>query len=147
MRTAEHLRQPEFSQPLVTALQLCIVSVLREWGIMLQSVVGYLSSEIAAAFASSHLSLADAIKAAFYKGRAAVNCKNKAEADVGMLAVSFSAKAAIPFLQKHESSAWIACFNSPSSVTIISQICSSQSLLSPFFSKATNLSLTGKFRG
>lgn len=28
-RTATHMRQPEMSQPLVTALQLCIVEVLK----------------------------------------------------------------------------------------------------------------------
>lgn len=86
---------------------------------MPQSVVGHSSGEIAAAFASGRLSLADAIKAAFYRGRAAVNCKEKAEVGVGMLAVGLGAKGATPFLQKHEGSAWIACFNSPSSVTIV----------------------------
>lgn len=39
-RNAEHLRQPEFSQPLATALQLCIVAVLESWGLEPSSAVG-----------------------------------------------------------------------------------------------------------
>lgn len=40
-RSAEHLRQPEFSQPLVTALQLCLLSLLESWGIKPDGVVGH----------------------------------------------------------------------------------------------------------
>lgn len=117
-RTAEHLRQPEFSQPLVTALQLCIVAVLESWGIKPTSVVGHSSGEIAAAYTAGLLDRAGAIKAAFYRGRAAVNRKSEAEADVGMLAVGLGVDAVSPFLEKYAGSAWIACFNSPSSLTI-----------------------------
>ncbi|RYP24614.1 hypothetical protein DL765_000440 [Monosporascus sp. GIB2] len=117
-RTAEHLRQPEFSQPLVTALQLAILAVLISWGVEPSSVVGHSSGEIAAAYAAGFVTRADAIKAAFYRGRAAVNRKDEAEADVGMLAVGLNADKAIHFLHKFAGDLWIACFNSPSSLTI-----------------------------
>ncbi|PSR80443.1 hypothetical protein BD289DRAFT_484972 [Coniella lustricola] len=117
-RTAEHLRQPEFSQPLVTALQICLLAVLEEWGIKPVSVVGHSSGEIAAAYTAGYLDRAGAIKAAFYRGRAAVNRKHEAESDVGMLAVGLGAETVAPFLEKHQSNVWIACFNSPSSLTI-----------------------------
>jgi acyl transferase domain-containing protein len=117
-RTPEHLRQPEFSQPLVTALQLCILAVLESWGVKPQSVVGHSSGEMAAAYAAGLLSRADAITAAFYRGRAAVNRRHEAEADVGMLAVGLGPEALEPFLAKHKGSAWIACYNSPSSLTV-----------------------------
>ena len=117
-RTAEHLRQPEFSQPLVTALQLCIMAMLESWGVRPSSVVGHSSGEIAAAYAAGLLDRTGAIKAAFYRGQAAVNCKAEAGADVGMLAVGLGAEAVSPFLEKYAGSAWTACFNSPSSVTI-----------------------------
>ncbi|KXX80977.1 Lovastatin diketide synthase LovF, partial [Madurella mycetomatis] len=68
-RTAEYLRQPEFSQPLVTALQLAILAVLEDWGVKAISVVGHSSGEIAAAYAAGLLRRSDAIKAAFYRGR------------------------------------------------------------------------------
>ncbi|KAK3307388.1 uncharacterized protein B0T15DRAFT_484525 [Chaetomium strumarium] len=119
-RSAEHLRQPEFSQPLVTALQLCLLDVLDSWGVRPEKVVGHSSGEIAAAYAAGLLDRAGAIKAAFYRGRAAVNRSHEAEKDVGMLAVGLGPEAAQAFLEDghYAGSAWIACFNSPSSVTI-----------------------------
>jgi malonyl CoA-acyl carrier protein transacylase len=117
-RTAEHLRQPEFSQPLVTALQLCIVAILESWGVKPSSVVGHSSGEIAAAYTAGFLDRAGAIKAAFYRGRAAVNRKADLDADVGMLAIGLSAEDASPFLGKYVGSVWIACFNSPNALTI-----------------------------
>jgi len=120
-RSNDHLRQPEFSQPLVTALQICILSLLESWGVKPSAVVGHSSGEIAAAYAAGFLDRASAIKAAFYRGRAAVNRKAEAEANVGMLAVGLGAEQAQPFLNKH-AGAWIACFNSPSSVTVSGHI-------------------------
>ncbi len=119
LRTAEHLRQPEFSQPLVTALQLAILDILESWGIKPNNVVGHSSGEIAAAYAAGLLDRTDAIKTAFYRGRAAVNCKD--EADVGMLAVGLGADTIAPFLDKYDGQVWIACFNSPNSLTISGQ--------------------------
>lgn len=117
-RSSEHLRQPEFSQPLVTALQLCIIAVLETWGIKPCSVVGHSSGEIAAAYAAGLLDRPAAIISAFYRGRAAVNRKNEVDNDVGMLAVGLGAEATTEFLAKYVGEAWIACFNSPSSITV-----------------------------
>ncbi|CAI7649211.1 unnamed protein product [Penicillium glandicola] len=119
-RSGEHLRQPEYSQPLVTALQLCIFAVLESWGIYPSSVVGHSSGEIAAAYAAGYLDRASAIKAAFYRGQAALNCKRQGRVDsnVGMLAVGLGPDATLEYLDKYNGSAWIACFNSPSSVTV-----------------------------
>lgn len=121
-RNAEHLRRPEFAQPLVTALQLCIVAVLESWGLEPSSAVGHSSGEIAAAYMAGFLDRAGAIKAAFYRGRAAVNRKADVETDVGMLAVGLSAKEVSPFLETYRGSVWIACFNSPSALTISGKI-------------------------
>lgn len=118
-RTPDHLRQPEFSQPLVTALQLCILAVLETWGIKPSSVVGHSSGEIAAAYSAGRLDRASAIIAAFHRGRAALNRKSQVEKDVGMLAVGLDADTvSTEFLDKYTGEAWIACFNSPNSVTI-----------------------------
>ncbi|KAJ5936907.1 Acyl transferase/acyl hydrolase/lysophospholipase [Penicillium verhagenii] len=119
-RSGEHLRQPEYSQPLVTALQLCIFAVLETWGVCPSSVVGHSSGEIAAAYAAGYLDRASAIKAAFYRGRAALNCKSQGRVDsnVGMLAIGLGSDATLEYLDKYKGSAWIACFNSPSSVTV-----------------------------
>ena len=127
-RTPEHLRQPEFSQPLVTALQLCLIAVLESWGIKPQSVVGHSSGEIAAAHAAGFLDRAGAIKASFYRGRAALNRQAEAEKDVGMLAIGVGSEALEPYLAKYAGEAWIACFNSPSSLTVSGKRCPLESL-------------------
>lgn len=116
---AEHLRQPEFSQPLTTALQLCLLAVLEKWSIQPCSVVGHSSGEIAAAYAAGLLSRADAIKAAFFRGRAIVSASEKGDSiKLGMLAVGLSEDAVTPFLKTMGGRTSIACFNSPDSVTI-----------------------------
>lgn len=117
-RPADQLRQPEFSQPLVTALQLIILAILESWGVKPGSVVGHSSGEIAAAYAAGYLGRADAIKAAFYRGKAAVNRRDQTENGVGMLAVGLGAEAAGPFMTQYTGDVWIACFNSPSSLTV-----------------------------
>lgn len=118
-RAAEHLRQPEFSQPLATALQLCLLAILEKWGIKPSSVVGHSSGEIAAAYAAGLLSRADAIKAAFFRGRAIVSYREKSEApQLRMLAVGMSRDAIAPFLEVFGGRTSIACFNSPNSVTV-----------------------------
>lgn len=118
-RTPEHMRRPEFSQPLVTALQLCILAVLETWGVKPSSVVGHSSGEIAAAYSAGLLDRASAIIAAFHRGRAAVNRKDDVAKDIGMLAVGLGADTvSAEYLDKYAGQAWIACFNSPSSVTI-----------------------------
>lgn len=102
----------------MTALQLCIIAVLETWGVKPQNVVGHSSGEIAAAYAAGFLTRADAIVAAFYRGRAALNRKAEVESNVGMLAVGLGVEALAQYLAKYHGNAWIACFNSPSSLTV-----------------------------
>lgn len=116
--TAEHMRQPELSQPLVTAVQLCIFEVLRSWGVPANRVVAHGSGEIAAAYATGLLDRAGAIKAAFYRGRAVVNREDEVEADVGILAVDLGAEAVSQYMEKYAGGCWISYFNSHVSVTI-----------------------------
>ena len=121
-RSADHVRQPDLAQPLVAALQVCLVDVLRSWGIKPTSVLGHSSGEGAAAYAAGSLSRADCIKCAFYRGQAAKNISDQMETDVGMLAVGISAGAAAPLVEKHPGSAFIACYNSPTSLTISGRV-------------------------
>ncbi|KAI0181289.1 hypothetical protein GGR52DRAFT_583703 [Hypoxylon sp. FL1284] len=126
-RSSEHLRQPEFSQTLTTALQLCIIDVLETWGIQPHSVAGHSSGEIAAAYAAGLLDRAGAIKASYYRGKAAVR-QGEVDGDVGMLAVGLGADATCDFLQPYAEQAWIACFNSPSSVTVSGRLVALEAL-------------------
>lgn len=117
-RSPEALRQPEFSQPLVTALQLILLAILREWGVMgVHGVVGHSSGEIAAAYAAGLLSQEDAIIVAYYRGQAA-KMYGSGNPTVGMLAVGLGADQVRPHIQDFEESVQIACYNSPTSVTL-----------------------------
>lgn len=80
--------------------------------------MGHSSGEIAAACAAGLLSEEDAIKAAFYRGQAAVATNNTGKSDVGMLAAGLGAEAATSYLTGSEGAVEIACHNSPDSVTL-----------------------------
>ncbi|KAH8657763.1 putative polyketide synthase [Xylariales sp. PMI_506] len=115
-RTSEELRLPEFSQPLVTALQLGVLAVLNEWGIKAERAVGHSSGEIAASVAAGLLDPETAIKVAFLRGQAAKNLMPTES--VGMLAVGVTAEDIVPYLEESEGLVQIACFNSPRSLTL-----------------------------
>lgn len=122
-RSPELLRSPEFSQPLVTALQLVIMAVLEDWGVTPEAVVGHSSGELAAACAAGYLSKEDALKSAFYRGQAAKNCKVDS-GPVGMLAVGLGADQVDKYIQDATDAVQIACFNSPNSVTLSGRLSS-----------------------
>ncbi|KAI1212630.1 reducing type I polyketide synthase [Annulohypoxylon truncatum] len=110
------LREPEFSQPLVTALQLAYLGVLSDWGITPLSTVGHSSGEIAAAVAAGYLGAEEAIKIAFFRGQAAKQLPPKQP--LGMLAVGISAKKLEEYMDASEDQIQVACFNSPRSLTL-----------------------------
>ncbi|KAK8135399.1 PKSKA1 [Apiospora sp. TS-2023a] len=112
------LRLPEFSQPLVTALQIAQLAVLSDWGISATRVLGHSSGEIAAAVAAGLLRPEEAIKIAYLRGLAAKS--HQPDQPLGMLAVGVSAEAVAPYLET-EPTVQIACFNSPTSLTLSGQ--------------------------
>ncbi|KUI66526.1 Lovastatin diketide synthase LovF [Cytospora mali] len=115
-RSPEMLRRPEFSQPLVTALQLVMVDILQQWGIRPQSVVGHSSGEIAAACAAGLITKDEAIVAAFYRGYSSTRAPQ--EQELSMLAAGISPAEFPAYSEGLEESVTIACFNSPQSITV-----------------------------
>ncbi|KAL9110535.1 MAG: hypothetical protein Q9227_004893 [Pyrenula ochraceoflavens] len=114
-RTADHFRLPEFSQPLTTILQIAILTVLKSWDVKWVSVVGHSSGEIAGAVASGLITAEDAVKIAYYRGLR-YSPANRTRA-LGMLAVGIGAESAAKYItSEHEVD--IACYNSPTSVTL-----------------------------
>ncbi|KAE8376147.1 hypothetical protein BDV26DRAFT_294376 [Aspergillus bertholletiae] len=116
-RSPDHIRNPEFSQPLVTALQIAIVELFRSWGISPASVVGHSSGEIAAAYAAGYLTDAEAIVVAYHRGKASQTGQPNTTSPLGMLAVGLGAEEVMPYIAGFEG-VEIACYNSPSSVTL-----------------------------
>lgn len=94
-----------------------MVQVLRSWGVSPQAVAGHSSGEIAAAYTAGYLTEADAIKAAFYRGQAALNFQDSAKG-VGMLAVGVGPEVVSEYLLSVQDDVQIACYNSPNSVTL-----------------------------
>ncbi|KAF4630892.1 hypothetical protein G7Y89_g7242 [Cudoniella acicularis] len=119
-RTPEHLRLPEFSQPLVTALQLAILAVLESWGVSPSRVVGHSSGEIAAAFAAGLLSAENAIKVAYLRGQAC--SKNNDGQPLGMLAAGLGSQEIQHYLSESADLVQVACLNSPSSITLSGEL-------------------------
>ena len=121
-RTREHLRSPEFSQPLVTALQLVILAVLNDWNLLPDGVVGHSSGEIAAAAAAGYITSEEAIKIAYFRGRAAIDLQMETEANLGMLAIGLGCGEVQTYLTDVYGHVQIACINSPHSTTLSGRI-------------------------
>ncbi|KAL2820183.1 polyketide synthase module [Aspergillus cavernicola] len=118
-RQADYYQRPELSQPLTTALQLAILSILEEWGVQPMAVVGHSSGEIAAAYVAGYLSREQAILAAFYRGQAAAVVGPPAGDSLGMLAVGAGAEKVSHMLPEMQAEGiQVACINSPSSITL-----------------------------
>lgn len=103
--------EPEFSQPLCTAMQIGLVNIFAQWGIKPTAVLGHSSGEIAAAYAAQAISATDAIVIAYYRGKFA----SSKEGLGGMVAVNTSRGMVHPFLREGVT---IGCQNSPQSVTL-----------------------------
>ncbi|CAG8395028.1 unnamed protein product [Penicillium salamii] len=118
--SSKRLDSPNFSQPICTAVQLGLVHLMRHWGVQPKAVIGHSSGEIAAAYAAGAISHEDAVKIAYHRGVYSADVGNRQEGlSGGMLAAGLSPEEAQPYLDRVvEGSATIACYNSPSSVTI-----------------------------
>ncbi|KAM0454086.1 hypothetical protein ACHAO4_004834 [Trichoderma viride] len=113
MRPAEEskIQQPEFSQPICTALQIGLVNLLEGWGITPAAVVGHSSGEMGAAYAAGALTLEEAIIIAYYRGQVTQNYGRVG----GMAAVGLGREDVVTYLRE---GVVIACENSPKSVTL-----------------------------
>ena len=63
-----NVHRAEYSQPLCTALQLGLASLLGSWDLAPDAVIGHSSGEIAAAYAAGSISMRDAIVTSYYRG-------------------------------------------------------------------------------
>ncbi|KAK3946793.1 hypothetical protein QBC32DRAFT_401942 [Pseudoneurospora amorphoporcata] len=92
------------SQPSCTVVQLALVNLLRGWGLQPTAVAGHSSGEIAAAYAAGIIDFESAMAIAYHQGR---------------LIPILKKKEFIPLIERlQEKEVRIACYNSPSSLTI-----------------------------
>jgi acyl transferase domain-containing protein/NADPH:quinone reductase-like Zn-dependent oxidoreductase len=110
------IHEPQRSQPCCTAIQVALLQLLASWDIRPSMAVGHSSGEIAAAFAAGHISAAESIVIAFYRGY----CASKNTQDGAMMAAGLSESAANEEILREglANQIRVACVNSPESVTI-----------------------------
>ncbi|KAI0406569.1 polyketide synthase [Xylaria palmicola] len=116
-KNKDRIHHAIWSQTSCTAVQVALVILLRSWDILPSAVVGHSSGEIAAAFAAGFLSATQAITIAYYRGYAVEMLGGK---DGAMIAVGLSPSDAELAIEcsGQQSRLRIACFNSPTSVTV-----------------------------
>ena len=105
------ISQPEFSQPLCTAIQIALVNFLKRCGVSPSAVVGHSSGEIAAAYTAGILTIGEAILCAYFRGLVTKTFSRQGS----MAAIGLGYQEVQSYLAE---GAEIACENSPSSVTI-----------------------------
>jgi acyl transferase domain-containing protein/2-polyprenyl-3-methyl-5-hydroxy-6-metoxy-1,4-benzoquinol methylase len=122
-----NINQQKYSQPLCAIVQMALVDLLRHWEIRPKIVVGHSSGEIAAAYTVGALTAEDCWKLAYHRGRLCSDLKNIAPNLKGtMLAVGLSSKEIEPYVEKlalsKDDVLSIACYNSPSSITMTGDV-------------------------
>lgn len=110
----ERIQSPQVSQVVCTAVQIGIVDLLASWSVRPAAVVGHSSGEMAAAYASGHLTAAQAISAAYFRGQALIKNTRKGS----MLAVGLGVDQVSSYLEGREEQVVVAAINSPGSVTL-----------------------------
>ncbi|KAK6223142.1 type I polyketide synthase [Colletotrichum tabaci] len=115
------VNEPRLSQPVCVALQVCLVDLLKSWGIHPSAVASHSSGEIAAAYAAGALTFEEALGVAYFRGHLTEKHHSASRVPGGMLAVGLGAEDALSYMVDHgvsQSTVTVACVNSPSSVTL-----------------------------
>ncbi|KAL1881478.1 hypothetical protein VTK73DRAFT_3540 [Phialemonium thermophilum] len=112
--------EAHISQPSCTAVQLALVDLLQAWGVRPTAVAGHSSGEIGAAYAAGIITFESAMAIAYHRGRLIPILKERFPSLQGrMMAVGGSKEEVAPLIDGlTEKEVRIACFNSPSSLTI-----------------------------
>ncbi|KAK7734288.1 Type I Iterative PKS [Cytospora paraplurivora] len=108
------IQTPEISQTACTAVQIGLVDLLNSWSVRPSGVVGHSSGEMAAAYAAGYITSAEAITAAYFRGKAVA----KNSANGAMIAVGLGPEQASKYLVGQEEQIRIAAINSPDSTTL-----------------------------
>ncbi|TVY13419.1 Reducing polyketide synthase PKS2 [Lachnellula arida] len=114
------VNEAHVSQPACTAIQIALTDLLRSWGVSPTAVAGHSSGEIAAAYAAGILPLDSCMAISYQRGMSIVSLKKKFPDLKGMMmAVGGSKEDVYPLIsQLKAKEVRIACFNSPSSLTL-----------------------------
>ena len=104
----------EFAQPALFALQAGLAELCRSWGIIPDAVVGHSLGEVSAAYVAGVLSLEDAVRIIYHRGR----LMQRAAGPGRMAAVALGAAQVREALNDCAAGVEIAAVNSPESTTV-----------------------------
>ncbi|TPX18755.1 uncharacterized protein E0L32_002612 [Thyridium curvatum] len=112
--------EAHISQPSCTAIQLALTDLLRDWGVHPAAVAGHSSGEIGAAYAAGIINFESAMAIAYHRGRLIPVLRQRFPDLRGrMTALGGSKDDVQPLIDGLvEKEVRIACYNSPSSLTI-----------------------------
>ncbi|XP_067227589.1 mycocerosic acid synthase-like polyketide synthase [Chanodichthys erythropterus] len=105
---------PKIVQPLLFAIQVAVVKLLKHWGISPDAVLGHSIGEVAAAHCSGLLSLEDAVKVIHYRSSLQSTVTGGKMLVVSNMAVSEVLK----ILPSYSGRICLAAYNSPQSCTL-----------------------------
>lgn len=105
---------PKIVQPLLFAIQVALVKLLKHWGISPDAVLGHSIGEVAAAHCSGLLSLEDAVKVIHYRSSLQSTVTGGKMLVVSNMAVSEILK----ILPSYSGRICLAAYNSPQSCTL-----------------------------
>ncbi|KAF4098091.1 hypothetical protein G5714_022099 [Onychostoma macrolepis] len=105
---------PKIVQPLLFAIQVAVVKLLKHWGISPDAVLGHSIGEVAAAHCSGLLSIEDAVKVIHYRSSLQSTVTGGKMLVVSNMAVSEVLK----ILPSYSGRVCLAAYNSPQSCTL-----------------------------
>ena len=111
---SSRLDDTEIAQPALFALQIALAALWRSWGVSPDAVVGHSVGEVAAAHVAGILSLEDAVRVVFHRGRVMQQTAGQG----AMAAVELPEEEVQQALVGYGNRLAIAAMNSPSSVVV-----------------------------
>ena len=108
------IQDTEVAQPAIFALQVALAEVWKHWGIKPDAVVGHSVGEVAASHIAGVLSLEDAVKVIYHRGRLMQQATGLGK----MAAVEISVDKVSKYLKGYEDKLAIAAQNGPTSITL-----------------------------
>ncbi|KAK6219149.1 hypothetical protein LQW54_002398 [Pestalotiopsis sp. IQ-011] len=119
-KATSQVGKAHISQPICSAVQLCLTELLKSWGVTPVAVTDHSSGEIGAAYAAGALSPDSAMAIAYFRGQAVIKMKQRyPDLKGSMMAVGAGPDDLRQLVaQIRNGTAVVARENSPSSVTI-----------------------------
>lgn len=110
---SSRLRQTEIAQAAVFSLQIALAALWQSWGVKPSAVVGHSVGEVAAAHTAGILTLREAARVIFHRGRSMKSAPGTGR----MLAAGLDSAQAEELAARFPGEVAIAAFNGPNSVT------------------------------